>query len=507
MRLLFALRTINFDRVFEGLMRELLERGHTLDIVIDLQKGGLGARADVLMEALRAEYPGRFSYTMMPERDDAWLAPATALRHALDYVRYLQPQYADATKLRERAHQRVNLTMRVLLALWGARRDPRRVMRRLQRLEAAIPVPPAFLELLRERRPDALMVAPVLGLGSSQAEYFRAARRLGIPSVWPVASWDNLTNKGQIRDVPDLMIVWNEHQIREAVELHDVPRERLVATGAHTFDHWFAWGPRSTREEFAAKAGVDLGDRGLILYVCSSRFIAPREADFVREWLGRLRAHADPRLADAAVIIRPHPQNTHEWQDFDAGDPRVTVWPRGGAAPTDDARKADYFDSIHHAFAVVGVNTSALIETAIVGRPVLTLLHEQFAATQGGTLHFAHLAGDGDEGLLTVARTWDEHLSHLERYLHDPEAARPRIEGFLRSFVRPHGLDVDAAPRAADAIEALVARGAGAPQPQPRRERVLLALAPLVRLTRWLGWPRAFAASLLSRRPAAKIPE
>ena len=36
-----------------------------------------------------------------------------------------------------------------------------------------------------------------------------------------------------------------------------------------------------------------------------------------------------------------------------------------------DRSKADYFDSVAHADAVVGVNTSALIESAIVDRPAL----------------------------------------------------------------------------------------------------------------------------------------
>src|SRR3712207_6916201 len=47
-----------------------------------------------------------------------------------------------------------------------------------------------------------------------------------------------------------------------------------------------------------------------------------------------------------------------------------------------------FYDSLHHAAAVVGVNTTAMIEAAIVGRPVLTVLDDAFALTQRGTLHF-----------------------------------------------------------------------------------------------------------------------
>ena len=48
--------------------------------------------------------------------------------------------------------------------------------------------------------------------------------------------------------------------------------------------------------------------------------------------------------------------------------------------PVDTASRADYFDSIYHAAAVVGINTTAQIESAIVGRPVHTLCSSSTAA-------------------------------------------------------------------------------------------------------------------------------
>ena len=67
------------------------------------------------------------------------------------------------------------------------------------------------------------------------------------------------------------------------------------------------------------------------------------------------------------------------------------VFPRGGDNPIDPANRADFFDSIYHSAAVVGINTSAMIEAAIIGRPVCSMLAEEFAGTQEGTIHFHHL--------------------------------------------------------------------------------------------------------------------
>ena len=44
--------------------------------------------------------------------------------------------------------------------------------------------------------------------------------------------------------------------------------------------------------------------------------------------------------------------------------------------------KTDYFDSVAHADAVVGVNTSALIESAIVDRPALAFPAPEFRSSQ-----------------------------------------------------------------------------------------------------------------------------
>ena len=120
-----------------------------------------------------------------------------------------------------------------------------------------------------------------------------------------VASWDNLTGKGLIRVVPDRVLVWNNVQAEEAVAMHGIPRDRVVATGAPKFDEWFERRPSSSREELAR---VGLAPGPYVLYACSSAFIAPDEVPFVARWLAAVRAPS-PALGEVGVLVRPHPQN------------------------------------------------------------------------------------------------------------------------------------------------------------------------------------------------------
>src|SRR5436190_9501403 len=100
--------------------------------------------------------------------------------------------------------------------------------------------------------------------------------------------------------------------------------------------------------------------------------------------------------------------------------------------------------------AVVGVNTSALIESGIVGRPVFSFRVAELSGTQEGTLHFQHLRRGG---LLRLADGLDEHLVQLQESFASADADRERIRGFIQLFVRPYGRNEAATPRVVQAVE------------------------------------------------------
>jgi len=450
-------------RNFESTLRELARRGHALELAFETSRGD---GAEVIVERLRRDHPD-LSVVRAPKGAKGRVPQlARSLRLATDYLRYREPRYAAAEKLRARARSQAPVTIVRLTSIpgLGGPRGAQTLRRVLASVERTLPAPQPLVRWLRKRHPDVLLVSPLVGLGSRQADYVRAARELAIPTGLLVHSWDNLTNKGLLRDVPDVVAVWNEAQSAEARELHAVPPERIAVTGAPGFDHWFAQAPSRDAERFAREAGLPR-DGLLLLYLCSSPFIAPDEVPFVRRWIAAVRA--DPAHAGTRVLVRPHPQNAEQWAGVELGDLRATVWPRAGANPVDDAARADFYDSLHHATAVVGINTSALIEAAIVGRPVLTVLDPAFAGTQAGTLHFRHLAGEGR--LLHVAGSLEEHLAQLTVALRSDGPWRECNRRFLESFVRPQGLGQPATPLVADAVERVASTSAA---PYPRRHRV-----------------------------------
>jgi hypothetical protein len=456
MKILFSATHFGFLRNFQSTIRLLAEQGHDLHLLAERRDAIDGQK----MADLLAVDHASLTFDLLPSsRHRLWYALATAIRASLDYWRYLDSRWEHAAKLRARAAEQAPAFAIALAQMPVIRtRAGLAVLRRLFRaMERALPPPGEVADVFRRINPDVLLLTPLLYFRSHQVDHVRCARQLGIKSVLGVGSWDHLTTKGLIHDVPDRVLVWNHAQKREAVELHDVPPGRVIVTGAQAYDHWFAAKPTLARDAFCRQVGLD-PQRPLLLYLCSSTFIAPHEVGFVRRWVSAIRNSADMRLRTAGVLVRPHPQNAAQWQGVDlaAEFDNVGFWPKTGVNPIGGVARSDYFDSIFHSEAVAGVNTSAMIESGIIGRPVYSVADEEFADTQDGTLHFQHLK-TVEGGLLHLAADLDEHVAQFSQLLSDGQAERRGARRFVEAFVRPYGLDVPATPRVAEEIERFVA--------------------------------------------------
>lgn len=476
MRILFLMDSPEYLRFYDSAVEELARRGHSVAIAVNHQR----AKKPVGLEGLRA-YADRVSVLgVVPEPVGLWSAVARNVRATTDFIRFLHPDFADASALRARMKRKA--LPRAYHWLDAIPRLSARTVRALVRMlavaERAIPTCEPIAAFLRTHRPDVLLVSPLVTAASVQVDWIKAARACGIRTAVCIASWDNLTNKGLLRVEPDLVIVWNEAQRREVVDYHYVPAEKVAVTGAQLFDRWFEKTATHARDAFCRRVGLP-DSAPFVLFTGSSSFISESNAEvaFVRQWVEALRRSADPAVRAVNVLVRPHPYNCHRW----AADPLsdlsgVSVYPRSGYNPIDPENRNDFFDSLYHCAAVVGINTSAMIEAAIVGRPVCSLLAREFAGTQEGTIHFRHLLPQNG-GFLRIAATIDEHLEQLGECLRNPEAVRAETARFVASFIRPHGIARPATPIFADAVVRLGA----APHPVPERPPIWrYAVRPVV---------------------------
>jgi hypothetical protein len=314
--------------------------------------------------------------------------------------------------------------------------DATRIDGALADLELLIPPAAELRDALERLDLDLVFLVTRCTLSGHEGTVVKAARSLGLPTLMLVWSWDNLSSKAVLHEHPDRLLVWNETQAREAEELQGVASERVEVVGAPNFDRFFA-------------AVVAAGDRRTgktIVYLGSSTNIAPDEPSIFARWLQAVRA--EPSLRDTEVVVRPHPAGD-AWLDWAPPEERVSL-----QRPQQKVETEALAGLLARADAVVALNTSAEIEAAIAGRPVLTFRAGADAPGQEGSIHFAYLL-EQNGGFVLDAATLEEHVLQLARVLAGGHDSGP-AERFVERFVRPCGIGEPVAPIVAAAALELV---------------------------------------------------
>jgi hypothetical protein len=454
-RVLFALNEPGYFRFYGPAIVELERRGWNVSLVY----GKPEKRGPDLKVPASAGDRVRSLGTLPSDVSSI----AKNLRIAIDCARYLESAFEKAEYLRRRAERELSPGFAFIKHV---KRAPRAVVSTAigvaRVVERLLPVSQAMRDFLSELQPDLVVVSPLVIIGGSgvqETEVIKAAQALGIPTVVAVASWDHLTSKGLIRLVPDAVVVWNDVQAKEAAQLHRIPWNRIIVTGAQSFDRWFDRPPPDAIDAFRRRLGID-ATRHILLLVGSSRNMAPgdSEVQFARRWITAIRRSNDARVRDAFVIVRPHPGNTEPWRAADLGDPHAVVYPTSYASGIllSHADVETFWYSLVASSAVVGINTSAMIEAAVVRRPVFSVRDPVFAHSQQQTLHFAYLSADAG-GFTVVADDLPQHVRQLERLFAAGEPDLRQSDAFVARFVRPLGLATDANTHLCDALERVAA--------------------------------------------------
>jgi hypothetical protein len=287
-------------------------------------------------------------------------------------------------------------------------------------------------------------------------------------------SWDHLSSKALLHVAPDVVIVWNDVQRQEAVEMHGLPADRIVSTGAQCYDQWFGRTPARDRETFCRSVGLR-PDRPFVLWVHSalSPTPVPPEPVLVQRWIEALRGSTDRRLRDLGVLVRGHPERMKEWAGIDLS--RYDNVAFHGGNPIDAERKDDYFDSLFYSSTVVGLVTSAFLEAAVVGRPVMTITLPEYRQHQEEMIHFRYLRTVAG-GVLHPAPDLAAHLAQLAEAVARSERDERNLR-FVGAFVRPAGLDVPATPAFVGALDHAARLRPPAPVPAPWYQGAVVALA------------------------------
>jgi hypothetical protein len=447
MQVLIVLKNVSYFTILDTVVPRLAAGGHHILALSDEERSQ--GKSSWAIDACLANTPN-LSTAFTIRRSDGWRRALFSSRELRSYASYLNRADQSEYYLK-RWENYINDKVKGLVrrsktarAVVGSRLS-KNVMYSFERLA---PPDPAITLWLKEHRPDVVVATPMNMRFCEEVEYVKAARALGIPTVVPVYSWDNLTTKGLFQVIPDVVLAWNQAQYEEATQIHGVPAEQVVITGAPRFDEWFTASRfRLERADFCRQAGLD-PDRPFLLYLGSSANIAKNETWLVQELAASLKASPDANLARMQVLVRPHPANVRIYEQLEGEN--ISVWPKGrNTIDTDDFRQG-FYNSLLYCVATVGINTTGMIDAVINDRPGITIMTETYRKTQMEAVHFRQLL---KADVLEVAGSVAECIQLVGSIQKGVDLKQAERRQFVHDYIRPNGLEHPAGEVAAHAIE------------------------------------------------------
>ena len=258
------------------------------------------------------------------------------------------------------------------------------------------------------------------------------AREREIPVVGMVRSWDNLTAKGLVAVVPDVLVVNNEIVRDEAMRLHGIPQERIRIVGIPHYDRYLS-GAAHSREVFAKEVGLRPDERFVLYAPTGDRYLGANTLDsyIIRQLAGflppgyRLLVRMPPsdsvRLDPAAL---PPQAILHRPGRHLSGS--ATRFKLNELSPDDDAVLRD---TLAYAEIVVAGPSTIIIDAAVFDTPVIAIgFDERGGRPYHGSIrryydydHFRPVIASGG---VRLARSERELGELVAKYLAEPALDR-----------------------------------------------------------------------------------
>jgi len=321
-------------------------------------------------------------------------------------------------------------------------------------------VPSALAARLRRERPAVVLtnlqvraVAPLIVAG----------RRLDLPLVGYVSSWDHTVGKGVVSPHMASYIVQSAIMRDDLERFHGIDPARVVVTGWPQTDVYHRRRSRGEYEALLRGYGLDPA-RPLVLVMGNTPTNAPYEARFVERLV---RWWEETGMCERfSLLVRPHPRDG-EWRErFAAAVDRPSAYVQAPSY-TDMETLAVL---LQHGECVVANAGTILLDSLVNERPAVCVLYDE-GAPPGESWAVKTVLGEHYRELMAStafyrAQSFDEVTAAIERALAHPQELAAERRRVAREVVGE--VDGRAGERVVEAILAGIAEspskrsGAGA---------------------------------------------
>jgi hypothetical protein len=271
--------------------------------------------------------------------------------------------------------------------------------------------------------------------------FLASARRLGVPVVGYVASWDHAVGKGVVSPHLDRYVVQNETMRGDLEKFHGIDPARVFVTGWPQSDLYRRRRPRADYDSLLRRLGLDPA-LPVVLFAGNTPTNGPYEGNLVRrlvEWW-----QASGASSRFSLLFRPHPRDSQVAERFAA------ALDTNGAA----VQQSSYTDLEDLALLLqhvdcVAANAGTIVLDAVVNdRPVVAVTFDE-GAPRGERWADLNLIGEHyreliESDALYRADDFDQLVAAIERALARPDelaAERARVSREVVGEVDGHAVD------------------------------------------------------------------
>ncbi len=293
--------------------------------------------------------------------------------------------------------------------------------------------------------------------GESDIDLIREARRRGIPVVGMVRSWDNLTSRGIIRQIPDKILLHNEILKNECVKYHGITPEKIIVTGIPHYDNYLKV-KKLSREEFYLPLGLNPAKKTVFFVVTADGFLEKqfggRKPTINRHILEQLTKLNSDKYQ---ILVRFPLIGTVDLGDFKTPANMVFDHPGKLFGKGELDRDADYhlINSLYHCDVGIPGPSTIAADTLIFDKPLIVVGFDKekdlpMEASMRKFLALEHLRPLTDLGAARIANDESELADLLNKYLENPRSDAENRQKAIEAIC--WRLDGQASERVAEAI-------------------------------------------------------
>ena len=285
----------------------------------------------------------------------------------------------------------------------------------------------AYADIFEKYQP--LLLFATDAFSSVDNRLLHEARYRGVTTVSMVRSWDNLTTKGIMRVIPDVLVVGNEILKKEAIRYHGVKENRIAVVGIPHHDRYGS-GPKKSWKDFVVTIGGD-EKKKLVLYAALGDEQFSDYNCFDAEVIDMLVDYIPPTHQ---LLVRFPPALSVTLDKMQKGD--KVLFERPGVAKGGNTgnftknelgmRDDDHLiDTLFYADVVISVTTTLLLDAVLCDRPTIVINFNNSAGVwqseaPSRVLEYIHMQPLLKSGGVRVVSSPGALRAALEEYIKEP---------------------------------------------------------------------------------------